>query len=514
MAKFPDKFQSIFETAIDGVIVINKRGIIEDANLASVLLFGYTKEEMIGNNVSMLMAEPHHSAHDSYLHAYQKTKKPKIIGIGREVEGKKKDGVMFPFRLAVSEFQSENETYYTGIVHDLTLEKENEKAIKGYAEKLEQRVTERTALLQSEIELKELAERALLESQKLYEAIAVNFPNGTIAVLDTELNIVFIEGSELKKLGFGTRNMVGRNYISLLPDEVKEVVDIHIASVFQGTGEIFEFSNQNQKYRARCVPLYNADNIIDQVLLVENNITKEKQAEDEIYNALNKEKQLNELKTKFVSMASHEFRTPLSSILTSAGLIEKYPLENQQVNRLKHIQKIKKNVHNLNMILNDFLSLEKIEGGYVKNNPETINVAEFLAEIMEETSTIMKPNQELVLELIHEIKEIEIDQFLLRNMLTNFISNAVKYSSNNIIIQTNQINKVLTISVIDEGIGISEEDQKSLFNRFYRASNSGNIQGTGLGLNIVRRYANIMNAEIKFESKLNVGSKFIIEIKL
>jgi len=99
-------------------------------------------------------------------------------------------------------------------------------------------------------------------------------------------------------------------------------------------------------------------------------------------------------------------------------------------------------------------------------------------------------------------------------MLTNFISNAVKYSSNNIIIQTNQINKVLTISVIDEGIGISEEDQKSLFNRFYRASNSGNIQGTGLGLNIVRRYANIMNAEIKFESKLNVGSKFIIEIKL
>lgn len=514
MTKSNDKFRSIFETAIDGVIVINNRGLIEDVNLSAVLLFGYTKEEMIGNNISMLMDEPHHSAHDSYIKAYQKTRVPKIIGIGREVEGKKKDGSMFPFRLAVSEFKTGEETFYTGIIHDLTLEKENERAIKDYAEKLEQRVAERTSLLQSEIELKELAERALLESQKLYEAIAVNFPNGTIAVLDTELNIVFIEGSELKKLGFGTRNMVGQNYISLLPDEVKEVVDVHIASVFKGSDEIFEFSNQNQKYRARCVPLYNADNKIDQVLLVENNITKEKNAEDEIYNALNKEKQLNELKTKFVSMASHEFRTPLSSILTSAGLIEKYPSELHQENRLKHVKKIKKNVHNLNLILNDFLSLEKIEGGFVKNNPENIDIADFLEEIIEETSTIMKPKQALILELNHQVKNIDIDQFLLRNMLINLISNAVKYSSENIVLRTNQVDNLLSISVIDKGIGISNDDQKSLFNRFYRASNSGNIQGTGLGLNIVRRYANIMEAEIKFESKLNQGSKFIIEIKL
>ena len=514
MANSFDKFQSLFETAIDGVIVINERGIIEDINLAAVLLFGYTKEETIGNNISVLMAEPHHSAHDRYIKNYQNTRKAKIIGIGREVEGRKKDGSMFPFRLAVSEFISQGKTYYTGIIHDLTNEKRNEQAIKEYAEKLEQRVEERTTRLQNEIELKESAEKALIESQKLYETIAVNFPNGTITVLDKDRNIIFIEGSELKKLGFGTSNMVGRNYISLLPDEVKEVVESNITTVFAGDDTIFEFANNNQKYRARCVPLFNSSNEIDQVLLVENNVTKEKHAEEEIYNALTKEKQLNELKTKFVSMASHEFRTPLSSILTSAGLIEKYPTALQQPNRVKHIHKIKKNVHNLNMILNDFLSLEKIEGGYIKNNPEQIVLAEFLSEFVEECSSILKPNQLLKLKLNHTTKSVNIDTFLFKNMLTNLISNAVKYSSENVMLKTDQSNSKLLVSVIDKGIGISKEDQQNLFNRFYRASNAGNIQGTGLGLNIVRRYANIINAEITFESEINKGSTFTIEIKL
>ena len=99
-------------------------------------------------------------------------------------------------------------------------------------------------------------------------------------------------------------------------------------------------------------------------------------------------------------------------------------------------------------------------------------------------------------------------------MLTNLISNAVKYSSENVMLKTDQSNSKLLVSVIDKGIGISKEDQQNLFNRFYRASNAGNIQGTGLGLNIVRRYANIINAEITFESEINKGSTFTIEIKL
>ena len=379
-----DKYQSIFETAIDGVILINNRGIIEEINHSALILFGYSKEELIGKNLKVLMQEPDKSKHDGYIQSYQKTKKPKIIGIGREVEGLKRNGDIFPFRLAVSEYVADGKSYYTGIIHDLTKQKEHENYIKEYSEKLETKVAERTALLEKEMELKEAAQQALIQTQKLYETISVNFPNGTITVLDKQLNIVFVEGSELKALGYGTKKLVGKSYIGLLPSDVQGLIKKKILEVFEGSEQIFEFGVANRKYKVRCVPLFNTDNKIEQILLVENNVTTEKNAEQEIYNALQKEKQLNELKTKFVSMASHEFRTPLSSILSSAGLIAKYTEGKFQENRLKHIQKIKKNVHNLNMILNDFLSLEKIEGVTVKNNPEDIDLTEFLLELAEE----------------------------------------------------------------------------------------------------------------------------------
>ena len=245
-----------------------------------------------------------------------------------------------------------------------------------------------------------------------------------------------------------------------------------------------------------------------------NNVTREKHAEDEIYNALKKEKQLNELKTKFVSMASHEFRTPLSSILSSASIIQKYTQSNEQENRVKHITKIKRNVQNLNLILNDFLSLEKIEGGIIKNNPESIELSEFVNELIEESEQLSDNRQKIKTDFNHNKTHYKLDHFLLRNMLNNLLSNAIKYSSKDIILRTLESNNSLSIEVQDSGMGISKEDQKNLFNRFFRASNAGTIQGTGLGLNIVRRYANIMNAEVIFESELNVGSTFSIVFKL
>ncbi len=508
------RYQSVFETTIDGIIVISSRGIIEEINTSALKLFGYQKEELVGQNVSVLMKEPDRTNHDGYIKRYEETKKAKIIGIGREVEGKRKDGEMFPFRLAVSQYELNGNRFYTGIVHDLTKQKEHERYVKEYSEKLEQTVAERTKLLEQEIELKENAQSALIESQKLYEAIAINFPNGTISVLDRNLNIVFIEGSELKKLGYGTDQLLGENYISILPNDVQDLVKEKVEEVFNGVDQTFDFTQENRKYGARCVPLYNHNGEIDQVLLVETNITKEKQAEDEIYNALQKEKHLNELKTRFVSMASHEFRTPLSGILSSAGLIEKYTKEEQQTNRLKHVQKIKKNVQNLNMILNDFLSLEKMEVGLIKNNPEEVKLSQFLDELNEESSALLKENQKIVSTYLHRKESYLLDPFLLRNTLNNLLSNATKYSKKDVEVLTKEENNSLLITVKDSGIGISEEDQANLFNRFFRASNAGNIPGTGLGLNIVRRYAKIMNAEVIFDSQLGEGSSFSIKFNL
>lgn len=507
-----DKYQSVFETTLDGIIVISNRGIIIDINSAGITLFGYDKEEVLGKNISVLMPEPDKSAHDGYIQNYQRTKKPKIIGKGREVEGQKKDGTVFPFRLAVSEFEMNGEQFFTGIIHDLTQRKLQERIITGYAKELEERVHLRTEELQKEIELRETAQKALVESQRLYEIIAKNYPKGTISVIDVGFTTIFVEGSELTRLGLDREELLGKDYLLNIPEEFRDEVQEKISLVLNGEEQNFEYGEGDKVYRVRCVPLsYKAKNV-EQILIVENNISQEKRAENEIYAALNKEKQLNELKTNFVSMASHEFRTPLSSILSSTALAGKYTLESEQDKRLRHLNKIRNSVQSLTMILNDFLSLERIEGGYIKYNPEDTDVLEFLHNIIEESEPLLKQNQ--VIEFVSSIEELRmnLDLYLLRNSLSNLIGNAIKYSDDNITMKVDYDGE-LRISIIDRGIGISEEDQTSLFNRFYRASNAGQIQGTGLGLNIVKRYMNIMDGEIIFESELNKGSTFTIVLK-
>lgn len=505
-----NRYQSIFETTLDGIIVINNRGIIEDINSAGLFLFGYQKQEVVGQNVKVLMPEPDRTKHDGYIHNYKTTRKPKIIGIGREVEGKKKNGDIFPFRLAVSEFETEGVQFFTGIIHDLTQRKLQERIIRGYAEELEERVEIRTAELKDEIELRETAQKALVDSQRLYETIAKNYPNGTISVIDEDYITVFVEGSELRNLGLNADELLGQNYLENTKLDWREEVAENLNAVFHGEERNFEYGDHEKTYRVRCVPLSAEEGVVTQVLIVENNITQEKRAEREIYAALTKEKQLNELKTSFVSMASHEFRTPLSSILSSVALLGKYTQSDQQDNRLRHLQKIRNNVQNLTMILNDFLSLERIEGGYVKFNPEEANVKELLTSVVEDATQMLKPEQ--TINIVDETKGGDwcMDVFLLRNVLTNLISNAIKYSDKEIILVASAAGEDLKIDVIDQGIGIGTEDQEKLFGRFFRASNAGQIQGTGLGLNIVKRYAKIMGAEITFESELNVGSTFSI----
>lgn len=240
-----------------------------------------------------------------------------------------------------------------------------------------------------------------------------------------------------------------------------------------------------------------------------------KKADEEIRAALSKEKELNELKSRFVSMASHEFKTPLSSILTSVGLIGRYKSEEDSPKREKHVNRIKNNVRNLNSILNDFLSLDKLQEGKVIHNVETVPIKILFNELIEEMATLKKPNQSFHYSHIGN-ETIKVDTYLIKNICTNLLSNAIKYSEEgkNITINTSLTKDELTFSVTDEGIGIPEEDKKSLFERFYRAKNAINIQGTGLGLNIVKKYLELIDGEITFESKYMEGTTFTVRIPL
>jgi PAS domain S-box-containing protein len=249
---------------------------------------------------------------------------------------------------------------------------------------------------------------------------------------------------------------------------------------------------------------------------MEEEIVERKKAEEEAHKALERERELNELKTKFVSIASHEFRTPLSTVLSSASLVQQYKNKGDLDKVDKHVQRIKTSVNHLTMILNDFLSLGKLEEGKVEVNVETIYVKEFFGEIIEEVNSMLKEGQKIVVNCFADVDEIQSDQRILRNIMFNLISNASKYSDpgKNIHLVCNKIDSTINFCVKDEGIGISPEDQKHLFERFFRASNSGNIQGTGLGLNIVKRYVDLLKGKISFTSEFGKGSEFTITIPL
>ncbi|MGY4538375.1 two-component system sensor kinase FixL [Mucilaginibacter sp. UYNi724] len=235
-------------------------------------------------------------------------------------------------------------------------------------------------------------------------------------------------------------------------------------------------------------------------------------AQDDLNVLLDKEKELSLLKSRFVSMASHEFRTPLTSVKLSASLIEKYaePLKSEHIS--KHVGKIKNAVGNLTIILNDFLSLEKLEAGKEEVSYTDFDLVKFAEEITEEMQVMAKKNQNII--YLHEGTNsmVRLDQNLLKNCVNNLITNAIKYSGENTFIDFNtEINEThCIITVKDNGIGIPEADQKHLFEAFFRAHNTGTIPGTGLGLNIVTRYAGLMNGSVDFKSVVNQGTLFTI----
>jgi PAS domain S-box-containing protein len=234
-------------------------------------------------------------------------------------------------------------------------------------------------------------------------------------------------------------------------------------------------------------------------------------SKEELTISLEKEKEVNDLKSRFVSMASHEFRTPLSTILSSISLLAKYITTEDQPKRDKHIDRIKSSVKTLTDILNEFLSLGKIEEGKVEVKADTFDLTEFINDIINEMNVLLKPAQSL--QYHHTGSPFTFsDSNLLKHVVVNLISNAIKFSPEKSIIQINsKIEDDNTIvEICDQGIGIPKSDQVHLFERFFRATNVTNIQGTGLGLHIVGRYVELLNGTISYNSELEKGSTFTI----
>jgi len=249
----------------------------------------------------------------------------------------------------------------------------------------------------------------------------------------------------------------------------------------------------------------------------EKEIKKRKQAEAKTKKALEKEIELNELKTKFLSLVSHEFKTPLSGILTSSTLAKKYTQTEQQDKRDKHLNTIKNKVHYLTGILNDFLSIERLESGKVTYKFEEFSLITLVNEVIYNANVTLKDGQDIIYP--KDLKDITFkqDRQVLELVLSNLLSNAIKYSSEGTTIHFDVellSDKKIKFSIKDEGIGIPKSDQKHIFERYFRAENALTNQGTGIGLNIAKVHLENLNGTIGFVSKHNEGTTFFIEIPI
>ncbi len=401
-------YLTIFEACQEGILLVDKNGVIKISNESLRSMFGYDESELLGMSVETLIPKRYSDRHVDHRNRYVEDPAPRRMGHGRDLVGLHKDGFEFPVEASLNSVTLDGELHTVAYIIDISARKEMELALKrsedqlmAYATELEKRVQDRTEEL-------------------------------------TNIN-----------------------------EELHEEMKVR------------------------------------------------KQAETDAKKALERERELNDLKSRFVSMASHEFRTPLSTIKSSASLIEKYEELGKTDKTLRHVSKIKNSIDHLNDILDDFLSLARLEEGKIHTDFLETNIKLLLDDVYGEMESLLKAGQ--TVQLVSDADStLLIDPKVIKNILINLLSNAIKYSPENslIVITADNVDHFLRLKVQDEGMGIPKEDQSELFERFFRAKNAQNIQGTGLGLHIVQKYVDILNGMITFESEENKGTTFIVKIPL
>lgn len=356
--------------------------------------------------------------------------------------------------------------------------------------------------------------KGLSGEQKLFLQLLHNYPDGALSIIDKQFNFVITGGSLHNELASNPFELIGKEIYPKLSDRVRQLIKTQLRKVFKGESiAALELPNllKGEFYIMDAFPVTAQDGRIVYAGVMIRNITFLKKAEEELKASLKKEQELGEMKSRFITLASHEFRTPLSAVLTSAQLLKNYKAADAQAKIDKHIGRIISSVQRLTDILDDFQTVGKIQEEHVSVYPVKLNIKELMTELIAGFEHTRKDEYRIV--YTHKGKEtVVLDPGLFKVILTNLLSNAIKFSAEgtSVKLKTDWVNGHLQLSVKDEGIGIPAEFRKYIFTRFYRGSNATNIQGTGLGLHIVKKYLELMNGTIQYKSKLGEGTEFVL----
>jgi PAS domain S-box-containing protein len=523
---------ALFNNSSIGIVVVNGNGNIVIINPFALTLFGYTKEELLGKTIETLIPQRYHHKHIEHRNGFIHNPRSRPMGVGMDLYAIRKDGSEFPVEVSLGNYQNNGDSNVIAFLSDITVRKKIENEIQVLNENLEATVEQRTR------ELKEAMHHLEISRDKLEEALAYQkalFNNaGAMIIATDEKGIIKLFNTEAAtNLGYTESEIVDKETPIIFHDKYELDRKRKAFVVKHGIDDINDFDilvensrldmHEEEEYTyirkdgtsfpASLTITAIKDNLGDVTgfMGIAIDISARKKAEHDLQKALENEKELNELKSRFVSMASHEFRTPLSTVLSSAYLINKYISAEDHPKRERHLDRIISSVNMLTDILNDFLSLGKIEEGKIQVRLAELNIREVIKTIIDEIKNNLKKQQDLQYHHVGDTSVI-LDASLLKHIVMNLVSNASKFSSETspIEIKTMKQDHSLLLSIKDHGIGISQEDQQHLMERFFRGANASNIQGTGLGLHLVSKYAELMNGSVICKSELEKGTEFII----
>jgi len=612
-------FNVLLETVSEAVIIVDNHQIIMEVNASAETIFGYTKKELMGRELNLLMPSNYHDNHAKYFEAFCQNGKRRKMGGSNDIFGLKKCGDIIPMEVELNPFTIYNKTYVLALVKDISEKKMAEEQLMLKSRALEsvnngiiitdalkkdnpviyfntasQKLTGYSSdeILNHNCRLLQGKDKNQKPLKKLRSAIAkgescqVTLRNykkdGTLfwndlyimpvtnnrgvltnfigiqndvtlrkksesershlaTIFDESLNEIHVFDAKTLRfinvnygaqnnLGYTMEELINMTPLDILPYknevELRSVVDVlfkkdveklEVESVHRrknGTEYPVETHLQLSKLGEREVFVAIILDITDRKNYTSKLEKRVEERTQQLEVALDKEKELNELKTKFLSLVSHEFKTPLSGILTSSELLSKYQLSEEQENRDKHIKTIADKVHFLNNILNDFLSIEKLETGKINYKFNHFKISKVVNEVVYNSNMLLKEGQHINYpENIDDISLFQ-DEKIIQLICSNLLHNAIKYSPEGAVIDLHikQDNKFTTLIVKDEGFGIPEKDQKSIFERYFRAENVVNTQGTGIGLNIAKNHLENLGGSICFESKEHVGTTFTITL--
>ncbi|OKH29045.1 PAS domain-containing protein [Chroogloeocystis siderophila] len=360
----------------------------------------------------------------------------------------------------------------------------------------------------------------LQQQERQLKAILNNIP-GSAWLKDSESRYIAVNEPLLRLFNKKLEDVIGRTDYDLFPaDLAQKCIDDDREVLATGQRKYFEeFSLASDGsevwFETIKTPIYNENNEIIGTTGIAYDITERKRIERDTFNALKKERELSELKSRFVTMTSHEFRTPLATILSSAELLEYYSHKWSDEKKLNHLYKIQSAVNHMTSLLNDVLLIGKAEAGKLEFNPQPFDLIIFCSSLVEELQ-ISTTKHQIIFQAQEQRLLLRLDEKLLRHILTNLLSNAIKYSPQGGVIHFDLIPRTDEVIFViqDEGIGIPKSEQEQLFNSFHRASNVGIISGTGLGLAIVKKSVDLHRGKIVVDSEVNVGTTFTVTIPL